>query len=126
MVGEFNRFRSKLQRLTSRLHTSFSQEKHLRNDRFALPHELAHILSPSLDGINVLLGEASYHHVLKVSRTNARRELGNVLVVAPTRGGKGLLAESQLLTWQGSVIVNDIKGELFNDTIMLPKIWTTE
>jgi type IV secretion system protein VirD4 len=62
------------------------------------------------------LGEAQYNHVLKVSRTKARRELGNVLVVAPTRGGKGLLAESQLLTWQGSVIVNDIKGELFHDT----------
>jgi type IV secretion system protein VirD4 len=40
-----------------------------------------------------------------------------MLVVAPTRGGKGLLATSQLLTWQGSAIVNDIKGELFNDTV---------
>jgi type IV secretion system protein VirD4 len=116
MVGEFDRFRSKFQLLTSRLSASWSQEKHLRNDRFALPHELSPILSPTLDGINLLLGEASYNHVLKVSRTKAHRELGNVLVVAPTRGGKGLLAESQLLTWQGSVIVNDIKGELFNDT----------
>src|SRR5262245_51270532 len=116
MVGEFDRLRSTLHLLTSRIGASFSQETHLRNDRFALPHELSPILSPSLDGINVLLGEASYNHVLKVSRTKARRELGNVLVVAPTRGGKGLLAESQLLTWQGSVIVNDIKGELFHDT----------
>ena len=116
MVGEFDRFRSKLHLLTSRLSASFSQEKHLADDRFAFPHELSPILSPTLDGINLLLGEASYNHVLKVSRTKTRRELGNVLVVAPTRGGKGLLAESQLLTWQGSVIVNDIKGELFNDT----------
>jgi type IV secretory pathway TraG/TraD family ATPase VirD4 len=42
--------------------------------------------------------------------------LGNVLVVAPTRGGKGLLATSQLLTWPHSVIVNDIKGDLFTQT----------
>jgi type IV secretion system protein VirD4 len=39
-----------------------------------------------------------------------------VLVVAPTRGGKGLLATSQLLTWPHSVIVNDIKGDLFTQT----------
>ncbi len=36
--------------------------------------------------------------------------------IAPTRGGKGLLATSQLLSWQHSVIVNDIKGELFQQT----------
>jgi type IV secretion system protein VirD4 len=116
MVGEFDHIRSQLQRVTSRIGASFSQEKHLQDDRFAFPHELSPILSPILDGVNLLLGEASYNHVLKVSRTNTRRELGNVLVVAPTRGGKGLLAESQLLTFQGSVIVNDIKGELFHDT----------
>jgi type IV secretion system protein VirD4 len=39
-----------------------------------------------------------------------------MLVAAPTRGGKGLLATSQLLTWPGSVVVNDIKGELFEQT----------
>jgi hypothetical protein len=45
-----------------------------------------------------------------------RIELGNLLAVAPTRGGKGLLAVSQLLTWPHSVIVNDIKGDLFTQT----------
>jgi type IV secretion system protein VirD4 len=39
-----------------------------------------------------------------------------MLVVAPTRGGKGLLAVSQLLSWKHSVIVNDIKGDLFTQT----------
>ena len=48
--------------------------------------------------------------------TKTRRELGNLLVVAPTRGGKGLLATAQLLSWKHSVIVNDIKGELFAQT----------
>ena len=45
-----------------------------------------------------------------------RSQLGNLLVVAPTRGGKGLLATAQLLTWRHSVVVNDIKGELFAQT----------
>ena len=39
-----------------------------------------------------------------------------MLVVAPTRGGKGLLATTQLFTWGGSVIVNDLKGDLFTYT----------
>src|SRR3989442_497590 len=39
-----------------------------------------------------------------------------MLIVAPTRGGKGLLATSQLLSWKHSVVVNDLKGELFTQT----------
>jgi type IV secretion system protein VirD4 len=45
-----------------------------------------------------------------------RQELGNTLVVAPPRSGKSVLATAQLLTWPHSVIVNDVKGELFNAT----------
>ena len=39
-----------------------------------------------------------------------------MIIVAPTRSGKGLLAVSQLLTWKQSVVVNDPKGELFHAT----------
>ena len=56
------------------------------------------------------------NHVLRVRPTNARPELGNLLVVAPTRGGKGSLAVSQLLSWRHSAVVNDIKGDLFTQT----------
>src|ERR1700686_3797240 len=44
------------------------------------------------------------------------RELPHALIVGPPRSGKGLLAVSQLLTWEGSAIVNDLKGELFDAT----------
>ena len=37
MVGEFDRLRSKFHLFTSRIGASFSQEKHLADDRFALP-----------------------------------------------------------------------------------------
>src|SRR5215210_6479991 len=53
---------------------------------------------------------------LRVHGSAKRPELGNVLVNGPTRCGKGLLATSQILTWEGSVIVNDIKGELYEKT----------
>ena len=45
-----------------------------------------------------------------------RKELGHVLVVAPSRRGKGLQLISNLLTWQGSAVVVDIKGENFART----------
>jgi len=38
------------------------------------------------------------------------------MAIAPTRGGKGLLAVSQLLSWKGSAVVNDIKGDLYEQT----------
>lgn len=102
----------------SRIDSFFSQTKHLHNARFARLHELNSLLTHSIDetGTGLLLGVNHLDQILRVRKTPARRELGNVLVVAPTRGGKGLLAVSQLLTWPHSVIVNDIKGDLFTQT----------
>src|SRR6266566_850797 len=93
----------------------FRPDNRLHQARFARLDELAHLMSmtPPPDGL--LLGTRNGHFV-SIRPTRARRELGNLLVVAPTRAGKGLLATSQLLSWQHSVVVNDIKGELFLQT----------
>jgi type IV secretory pathway TraG/TraD family ATPase VirD4 len=105
VVVVFNRIRSFFQH-SSGLHTA----------RFAQLHELAELLTESFDETGLLMGVSRLNHLLRVQPTKTRRELGNVLVVAPTRGGKGLLATSQLLTWPHSVVVNDIKGDLFTQT----------
>jgi type IV secretory pathway TraG/TraD family ATPase VirD4 len=92
----------------------------LHRARFAHRHELGELLqkTPSPDG--VLLGTRRDFLFLKrfvvVRPTKTRREIGNTLIVGPTRSGKGLLATSQLLSWNHSVIVNDSKGELFTAT----------
>src|SRR5256886_8476204 len=92
----------------------------LHRARFAKRHELGELLqkAPCSDG--VLLGKRKewlvFNRYVSVRPTQKRREIGNTLIVAPTRAGKGLLAISQLLSWQHSVIVNDIKGELFTAT----------
>src|SRR5713101_3846287 len=98
-----------------RIHAFFRPDNRLHRARFARIDELGQLLSmtPPPDGL--LLGRRNGHFV-SVRPTRARRELGNLLVVAPTRAGKGLLATSQLLSWQHSVVVNDIKGELFLQT----------
>jgi type IV secretion system protein VirD4 len=88
--------------------------------RFAKLSELRELLSrePSVDG--VLLGVRRvflfFKRFVVVRPTSRRQEIGNTLIVGPTRSGKGLLATSQLLSWNHSVIVNDIKGELFTQT----------
>jgi len=91
----------------------------LHRARFAYTSEIWPLLSPSFATDSVLLGARRFllsKRLVHVRKTRQRPELGNLLVVAPTRSGKGLLAVSQLLTWHHSVIVNDIKGDLFTQT----------
>src|SRR3954453_13638441 len=94
----------------------FLLHRHLHVARFARLDELATLAAPRPHRAGLLLGRTRFRQLLQGLPSKARRELGNLLVVAPTRGGKGLLATSQLLTWKHSVIVNDIKGELFAQT----------
>src|SRR5712691_2298750 len=103
----------------SRTLAFFSHDHHkLHAARFARLHELSHLLSPGLEDLKtgLLLGIGHFNRFACVRPTKTRRELGNLLVVAPTRGGKGLLAVTQLLTFDNSAIVNDIKGELYEQT----------
>jgi type IV secretion system protein VirD4 len=88
--------------------------------RFAKRNELKGLLSTTPRPDGVLLGVRRdflfFKRYVCVCPTKKRCEIGNTLIVGPTRSGKGLLATSQLLSWKHSVIVNDIKGELFSQT----------
>jgi type IV secretion system protein VirD4 len=84
---------------------------------FAHPHEIDKLLTSTWHNeAGLLLGVSPFNHVYSVRSTPQRRELGNILVDAPTRGGKGLLAIAQLLTWPHSSVILDIKGELYEAT----------
>jgi type IV secretion system protein VirD4 len=100
----------------NRILAALQHSQSLHHARFSALHELVNLLSSTFSGTGLLLGVSHLKHLLHVIPTTTRRELGNLLIVAPTRGGKGLLATSQLLTWRHSVIVNDIKGDLFDQT----------
>jgi hypothetical protein len=102
--------------LSSRIATFFSHNDKLHHARFANPHELTGLLSPTLDGTHLLLGESHFSHVLRVQPTTERRELGHMLACGPTGSGKTLLITSQLYTWPFSAVVNDVKGEIWNLT----------
>jgi type IV secretion system protein VirD4 len=101
----------------SRVNALLPKAPQLYSDRFAHSHELDPLIHADWEReAGLLVGVSSFDQVLSVRSTPKRRELGNILVDALTRGGKGLLAISQLLTWPHSVVVVDIKGELYEAT----------
>jgi type IV secretion system protein VirD4 len=95
-----------------------SHNQQLHTSRFGRLHEHAKLLiqNPQDAGTGLLLGVSHLGQIACVRPTPKRPELGNMLVCAPPRSGKSLLAISQLLTWPHSVIVNDMKGELYAAT----------
>jgi type IV secretion system protein VirD4 len=88
----------------------------LHTARFAHERESRHLRSHDAPADGLLLCQDKRRRFLAVRPTEDKRELGSLLVVGPTRCGKGLLATSLLTTYGGSVIVNDIKGELYART----------
>jgi hypothetical protein len=111
---------SGLQQLSSTLswvQTHLPKTPQLFSDRFAHPHEVNPLVSQHWHNeTGLLVGVSPFKQVLSVRPSKQRKELGNVLVDALTRGGKGLLAISQLCTWPHSAVVLDIKGELHEAT----------
>jgi type IV secretion system protein VirD4 len=94
----------------------FAKSDALYKDRFANDHETADLSTDSLPTDSLLLGINHFSRIVHVKATATRPHLGNILIEAPTGGGKGLLAVSQLLTWQGSAVVFDLKGDLYDQT----------
>ena len=74
--------------------------KELYKNRMALDHEVADLTTDTLPTDSLLLGSNHFSRIVHVSATPERPQLGNILIEAPTGGGKGLLAVCQLLTWQ--------------------------
>ena len=83
---------------------------------FSSKFELRSLTRSPLKGDGVLLGFA-YRSLLSLRPgTAGKQELGHFLWVGPSRSGKGLSIASNLLHWEGSAVVVDIKGELAAQT----------
>jgi type IV secretion system protein VirD4 len=111
-----HRFFAQVVVFLSRISAFFRDTQSLHHARFASLHELSPLITATFDKPGLLLGTSHFNQILLVRPTKTRRELGNTLVVAPPRSGKSVLATSELLTWPRSVVVNDVKGELFAAT----------
>jgi type IV secretion system protein VirD4 len=110
------RFLENFNIVLSRLSSLHSHTGQLHHARFALAHELKPLTGHTFDEEALLLGRTHLGGIYRVKASKDRRELGHCLVVAPPRSGKSVLAASQILTWPGSLIIVDIKGELYQKT----------
>ena len=100
----------------SRLSSLRGEARALHHARFARPHELQSLITHSLDEEALLIGRTHLGGIYRVRKTPNRRELGNMMVIAPPRSGKSQLGKNQLLTWPHSVVAVDLKGELYQDS----------
>jgi len=83
---------------------------------FATLKELETLTGNPLAGDGIMIGYA-YQSALAVRPGSAgKKELGHFMWIGPNRSGKGLSITSNLLLWEGSALVVDIKGEISEAT----------
>jgi hypothetical protein len=81
--------------------------------RFAYTHELNTIEITQFDGNHLLIGEGEYGQVYAVKPTENSPELGNMIKLGTTRYGKSSAELCQIVEWDGSEVIFDIKGEIY-------------
>jgi type IV secretory pathway TraG/TraD family ATPase VirD4 len=100
----------------SRLH-AFLASHHLHPARYSFLHEIAACSLPKTDiGKKmpaIFLAMGKFGRVLVAKPRETQQEIGNILLIAKTRRGKSLNAETNALTWPYPLIANDIKKELW-------------
>ena len=62
----------------------FPKPEALHKGRVAHPHEVADLSTDSLPSDSLLLGVDQFSRIVRVRSTPERRELGNILIEAPT------------------------------------------
>src|SRR5918998_253639 len=81
--------------------------------RLAYKHELNTIEISAFDGNHLLIGEGEYGQVYGVKPTEKSPELGNMIKLGTTRYGKSSAELCQIVDWEGSEIIFDIKREIY-------------
>ena len=82
-------------------------------DRLAYKHELSNLEINGFDGNHLLIGEGEYGQVYGVLPTKKRQHIGNMMKLGTTRCGKSTAEVCQLVDWEGSEIIFDIKREIY-------------
>src|SRR5918997_6971944 len=82
-------------------------------NRLAYKHELINHEITAFDGNHLLIGEGEYGQVYAVQPTEKSPELGNMIKLGTTRYGKSSAELCQIVDWNGSEIIFDIKQEIY-------------
>src|SRR5687767_2851120 len=95
------------------LEVFFDTSQKLYPDRLAYKHELNSLAIADFDGKHLHIGEGDYGQVYAVKPTKKRVELGNIIKLGTTRCGKSSAELCQIVDWEGSAIIFDIKREIY-------------
>jgi type IV secretory pathway TraG/TraD family ATPase VirD4 len=98
-------------------------QKHLYTDRFATKSEMQTLTHETSYGL--VLGVDASGRTLSVEATEERPHLEHLAIFGPTGSGKTRREIRQLKKWIGSVIVNDPKCDLSNETADIRKKFST-
>src|ERR687894_1922887 len=92
----------------------FDTSQKLFPGRLAYKHELNTLEITAFDGNHLLIGEGAYGQVYGVKPTENSPELGNMIKLGTTRYGKSSAELCQIVDWDGSGVIFDIKGEIYS------------
>src|SRR5918992_2781424 len=81
--------------------------------RLAYKHELNTIEITAFAGNHLLIGEGEYGQVYGVKPTAISPEFGNMIKLGTTQYGKSSAELCQIVDWDGSEVIFDIKGEIY-------------
>jgi type IV secretory pathway TraG/TraD family ATPase VirD4 len=96
-------------------------EKHLHEAKFADLHLYKHMLQVRRGVPSHILGNGYLNRHIKVYPPLHKREIGNVLDLGEGGLGKTNREKVEIADWEGSVVINDIKGELRRTTAGIRK-----
>jgi type IV secretory pathway TraG/TraD family ATPase VirD4 len=99
--------------LISRIVIFLDTSHKLYSRRLAYTHELNYLEITEFAGNYLHIGEGEYGQVYAVKPTKKRRELGNSIKLGTTRCGKSTAELCQIVDWDGSAIIFDIKREIY-------------
>src|SRR5918995_3994456 len=106
LLREWSLFRSWLAVVLDTSHKLFP-------GRLAYKHELNTIEITGFDGNHLLIGEGEYGQLYAVQPTALSPELGNMIKLGTTRYGKSSAELCQIVDWDGSEVIFDIKEEIY-------------
>jgi type IV secretory pathway TraG/TraD family ATPase VirD4 len=81
--------------------------------RLAYKHELNNLAITEFDGTHLQVSEGDYGQVYAVKPTAKRREVGNIIKLGTTRCGKSTAELCQIVDFEGSELIFDIKREIY-------------
>jgi type IV secretion system protein VirD4 len=99
----------------SRINAQCAEQSNLHPSKFAQLHHVAPLLERRRQEA-LLLAIGPYNKPIRVQPTPKKPKIGNVLDIGTSQCGKSTRSIAQDLEWAGSLIVNDIKREMRNNT----------